>query len=106
MCQVQLYRTDFRSLAPAIGVNAVPRPPNPSRPGPPGLPRPCAPAVGAPVGGVVGAAGACPQAVTLFIATRTASTPVTRDRRSIMANSQAVPSVVAVAEEELDVAVA
>src|SRR6266850_755250 len=97
MCHVQLWRTDFRSLAPAAGVNAVPRPPRPGPPGP-GPPRPCAPAAGA--------AGACPQAVTPLIATRTASTPIARDRRSTMANSQGIPSVAAVAEEELDVAVA
>src|SRR6185436_7037620 len=89
------------SLAPAGGVNAAPRPrPGPPGPGPPGPgpPRPCAPAAGT--------AGACPHAVTPLIATRTASTPIARVRRSTMADSHGLQSVARVAEEQLDVAVA
>src|SRR5262245_2643121 len=107
MCHVQLKRTDFRSLAPAAGVNGDPRPPRPPGapwPGPPApcLPRPCAPAAGA---AWPWAAGPCAAAVTLLIATSTTSTPVTRDR-SAMANSEDIRLVAAVAEEQLDLAIA
>src|SRR5689334_6562640 len=79
MCQVQLKRTDFRSLAPGVGVNGpasnAPRP----RP-PPGGP----PAPGGPCGGT-GPLGACAPAGTDAVTKTARNTPAARAVRNAIA---------------------